>query len=168
MAAAWRVMRGGFALVFFTLLAACVELPDERVDDEGPSLEAKRVLDRGQHSGHEEAMRPTITNESAWVEFWAVHGSKQSPPPERPAVDFSKERVVAVLLGEKPNGCWAVRTGNVTTQAQHTAVEVITYAAGPEMACASVVTTPFDIIAIPVGESRVIFEDRTVEGPPPT
>src|ERR1051325_10321862 len=60
---------------------------------------ATRTLDEGPQSGVAEPLRSVVSNETEWAALWERHASMQVPPPERPAVDFATERVLAVSLG---------------------------------------------------------------------
>lgn len=58
----------------------------------------------GQNSGLRDDATVTVAVDSAaqWLELWSRHsGIAQSAPPE---VDFSREMVVAVFLGQRPRG----------------------------------------------------------------
>lgn len=54
----------------------------------------------GQRSGIREARVAGVTDQAAWEKLWREHDA-QTPVP---AVDFSKESVVAVFLGERASG----------------------------------------------------------------
>ena len=60
---------------------------------------ASRVWDRleGQHSGIKESTAVAVKDAQQWRELWSRHDSA-NPAPE---VDFSKETVVVVVLGER-------------------------------------------------------------------
>jgi hypothetical protein len=56
-----------------------------------------------------------IRDAAAWEKLWADHAGRDA---KVPAVDFSKDMVIATFLGNRPNGCYAtdivrvVRVGN--------------------------------------------------------
>lgn len=116
-----------------------------------------RTLARGGVSGIHDALRIVITNDANWTTFWAGHVAGVGGG-ARPDVDFAKERVVAVFLGQKPDACWSVeitkaRTDNV---AQTTTV---TYAEKhAAAACTQQITYPHQIAAIPRAGTEITFE----------
>src|SRR3712207_4130048 len=64
-------------------------------------------LIQADHGPHEPAER-VIRNEQEYYAFWG--GS----PPSQPDVDFSKEVVVAVAVGERPTGGYQVAITGIT------------------------------------------------------
>jgi hypothetical protein len=94
------------------------------------------------------------------------------PAPEAPEVDFSKERVVALSLGPRPNGCYALRVDGVTTRdepdgVRATVVDATEHAAPPDVMCTQEITHPFAFGAIPRRDTPVRFEvGRVVAAPP--
>lgn len=143
--------------------ASCLEGAEECPDTDGRSVEdvETRDLDHGTHSGVAGPARRVILDADEWAAFWDEHASRQIPPPERPAVDFEQgERVVAVVLEDKPNGCWAVRVTNVTTEGEGALVEVTTYAPPPDAFCTDVVANPFHFVAIAAPPGDVRFTER--------
>lgn len=131
---------------------------------EGPL--ARRTLAAGQGSGHEEAARLVIEDEAAWARFWETHGSTSIPAPERPEVDFSREVVVAPMLGTKSNTCWAVRVTGATAEASRVVVEVTTYEPPRGAFCGMAMTQPHHVVALPRTGKPVTFDEKTTQGPP--
>lgn len=130
-----------------------------------------RTLDEGSHSGIREAGRLVITDEAKWSAFWDEHrgyvlGGPDAAPAQAPEVDFSKERVVAAMLGERGNACHAIRASNATSDGRVTTIEITSYGPEPGMACASVVTHPFHIVALPADGTTIAFDERAATGPP--
>jgi hypothetical protein len=62
------------------------------------------VLDIGQFSGVDTAQNVTIKDDVAWNALWAQHAGGTPPP-----VDFSKNIVVAVFLGQRASTAFSVR-----------------------------------------------------------
>lgn len=128
-----------------------------------------RTLAVGSSSGHHEDTRKVMRSEAEWRVFWAVHASPQLPAPEAPKVGFGNESVIAVVLKDKPNGCWGVRVGNVTYESTSRVltVEVVTYEPSPDMMCASVVSQPHHFVAFPERPGEVKWVEVKGAGMPP-
>ena len=65
-------------------------------------------IERGSNSGVRERKFLVIKTEAEWKTLWQTHAQPQAPAKELPRVDFDKEMVVAVFLGEKPTGGYRV------------------------------------------------------------
>lgn len=133
--------------------------------DDGETV-AFRELARGQQSGLNESQRRVVTDPSEWQALWAEHAGEESKAPD---VDFASERVIAVAIGQRPDGCHHVRVAAVTTdeEAAVTVVEVTEYVPGGNRACTEVITYPFHFVALPVDGTQVEFAERTEAGAPP-
>ena len=134
--------------------------------DEMPGESLMRTLASGSQSGHEGDVRRVIATGDDWRMFWERHASAQLPPPDAPDVDFGRERVVAVVLADKPNGCWAVRIENPNVGADEASVDVVTYTPPPDMMCTQQVTQPFHFVALPHG-APLELREMQAQGPPP-
>lgn len=62
------------------------------------------TIDQGSRSGVRERKFLVIKNEAEWKTLWQTHVQPEVPAKELPQVDFEREMVVAVFLGEKPTG----------------------------------------------------------------
>ena len=62
------------------------------------------TIDQGFRSGVRERKFLVIKNETDWKTLWQTHVQPNVPAKELPRLDFDKEMVVAVFLGEKPTG----------------------------------------------------------------
>lgn len=169
-------MRAAVLLMGFLFLAGCLEADDGGGPGAGPPAGGQperaivlRTLEEGQQSGHREAGRRLIADEGEWQEFWAQHrraGPIGMEADRAPAVDFASERVVAVTLGQRGNGCWSVRVTNATTDGRDTTLSVTTYAPPPQMPCIDVVTYPYHFVALPADGTNVSFFEATQTYPP--
>ena len=133
-----------------------------------------RSLEAGQDSASEEAARRVFTEEGAWESFYDNHtkpyfegGSLEEQRKPAPEVDFTRERAVAVLLGQKPNGCYAIRVEEVREEAEETVVRVVSYEPGPGMACSMALVQPYHLVAIPLRDTQVRFEEQRQVGTVP-
>jgi hypothetical protein len=135
-----------------------------------------RPLAHGGGSAITTPERDVVTDEAAWERLWANHsaagavlnpdGSPQPPP----TVDFAKETVVAVFLGNEPNTCWGVRLAGAGVDGATLHVTVTTYRGdAPGVACGQAITQPFDMHAYSgsFDKGRVVFADESKQGPAP-
>ena len=67
-----------------------------------------QTVAKGSRSGIDEAAQIVVRNQAGWASLWQKHSSVDANPPAPPAIDFSKELVAAVFLGQKPTGGYAV------------------------------------------------------------
>lgn len=66
------------------------------------------TVEKGQRSGIREALQTVIRNRDEWNAFWKRHDSTNTPPALAPIVDFDREMVVGIFLGEKSTGGYEV------------------------------------------------------------
>ena len=67
-----------------------------------------KTIAKGVRSGIREPSQVAIRSQSEWQKLWREHTSPSAAPVPLPAVDFDKEIVAAVFLGEKPTGGYGV------------------------------------------------------------
>jgi hypothetical protein len=70
-------------------------------------------VQRGAYSGVTERKAVLISDEAGWRSNWQQLTSRQFPAPEAPAMDFSQHSVLAVYMGEKSTGGYAVEVTGV-------------------------------------------------------
>jgi PrcB C-terminal len=63
---------------------------------------------KGSRSGVRDSLQLVVRNQAEWDALWKRHVSIETNPPPAPAIDFNKQIVVAVFLGEKPTGGYDV------------------------------------------------------------
>jgi hypothetical protein len=150
------------------LLAGCHEIGVEPGEDAVMTEVDVRDLDLGQHSGHEQEDRRLITSQSDWESFWQQHRDPMTEEEEAPAVDFDQERIIAVLMGQRPNGCYAIMVSEVLRDeaAQRTVANVTSVVPSPEAMCPQVIVHPFHFIAVPDDGTDVVFVEHEQEAGP--
>jgi protease stability complex PrcB-like protein len=109
----------------------------------GGSLDTRRI---GQwtRTGIGEARRLVIRDANAWAAFWSELGVG-----ERPAIDFSRDVVVAVAAGERPTGGYEIAVDRVTNRDGELTAEVVETAPGPNCMTTGSPTQPVDVIVVP-------------------
>jgi hypothetical protein len=131
------------------------ELPTPRA--EGPPTEVAqagqpvtfRVLAAGAHCAVRIPAAMILSDEDSWQQVWDALHSNVLVPPERPHVDFHAEQIVVLVLGERPTAGYGVRIGSATERPEVVVVTVQVTEPASDAVVAQVLTTHFQIAAIP-------------------
>jgi len=105
-----------------------------------------RTIAKGDQSNIDDARQVLVRTEAEWTKLWQQH----APSQPRPAVDFTKEMVVAVFMGSRPNAGFS--TAIVSATAAPSGALIVRYtetlpAAGS--VSAQILTFPYHLAAIP-------------------
>src|SRR5205814_2151319 len=92
-----------------------------------------------QHSG-----QVVILNETQWNHFWAEH----HPEEVSPDIDFSRNMVVGVFLGQRPADAFAVDITGIRTTADSVFVDYIERVPPPGTFQVAVEVYPYDVKVI--------------------
>ena len=104
-----------------------------------------------------------ITNEQAFESFWnELHGNVL-PIPALPEVDFESEMVIAVILGLRSNGGYAVNIERIVQQNGTTGIEVKEEIPAAECGTAQVISSPYHIIKLQRLSGDLVFVDEQEE-----
>ena len=114
-------------------------------------------LATGQHSLQTEQRFEVITGQSQFRHLWSRFDSG-SPP----ALDFTQETAIAVFMGERPTGGYAIRVESVAQGNGELLVKVVLQAPGPECITTQAFTQPYEMVSVPVGPTRASFSTRRV------
>jgi PrcB C-terminal len=66
------------------------------------------TIAKGNRSGVREPLQLVIRNQDEWKALWKRHSSTDTNPPPAPIIDFDREMVVGIFLGEKRTGGYEV------------------------------------------------------------
>jgi hypothetical protein len=104
------------------------------------SLEFRRI---GQwaHSGIADSRRMVIQDQEAWTAFWTELGVG-----ERPEVDFKRNVVIAVAMGQRSSGGYDIAVQGVSGAAGELTVDVIETSPAPTCATTMALTQPVDVV----------------------
>ena len=135
--------------IILALVLVFAQSPAERRGTLGfMTLEAPntRTIAKGDQSNIDEAKQVLIRTEAEWTKLWQQH----APSQPRPVVDFSRELVVGVFMGSRPNAGFS--TAIVSATAAPSGALIVRYtetlpAAGA--VTAQVLTFPYHLAAIP-------------------
>jgi hypothetical protein len=102
-----------------------------------------RRIGQWTHTGISEARRLVIRDANAWAEFWSELGVG-----DRPAVDFSRDLVIAVAAGQRPTGGHEIAVSKVSQTDGELRVEVVETTPGPNCMTTSALTQPVDVVVV--------------------
>jgi hypothetical protein len=66
------------------------------------------TVEKGDRSGIRKPLQTVIRNQDEWKAFWKRHSSTDANPTLAPIVDFDREMIVGIFLGEKSTGGYEV------------------------------------------------------------
>ena len=96
-----------------------------------------------------------MRTEAEWTKLWQQH----APDHPRPRVDFSKEMVVAVFMGSRPNAGFSTTITSATAGNGALIVRYKDTKPGPSSVSAQILTFPYHLVAIPKADVKdVKFE----------
>ena len=116
-----------------------------------------RTLARGQNSGVTKASEVVVRTAEEWQKLWAQHGAPQRPSPPLPRVDFGREMVVAVFMGEQRTGGYGIQVTGLRVGDRAITVEVKRSQPPPDAIVTQALTQPFHLVAIKKSDLPVKF-----------
>jgi hypothetical protein len=115
-----------------------------------------RTIEKGDQSNIDNAKQVLVRTDAEWTALWQQH----SPDRPKPKVDFSKEMVVALFMGSRPNAGFSTAV-TLTTDAN--GVLVVKYTEtipSADLIAAQVLTFPYHIVAIPKSVVKDVKFDK--------
>jgi hypothetical protein len=120
-----------------------------------PPSPAPRTIEKGDQSNIESAKQVLVRTEAELRQLWQQH----APDRPMPKVDFSREMVVGVFMGSRPNAGFS--TAIVSATAANGAL-MVRYSENKPVAgsvSAQILTFPYHLVAIPKADVKdVKFE----------
>ena len=80
----------------------------------GWAAPAVRVVASGARSSVTRLGERVAWTAEAWQKIWHEHTARVEPKPALPAVDFDKEMVLAIFMGQRPTSGYSVAVTDVT------------------------------------------------------
>jgi hypothetical protein len=112
---------------------------------------------RGTMSGVTEAAQRVVRSQAEWDQLWGQMTANQVPPPPAPKVNWSKEMVIALFMGERPTGGFQTAVKSVTTSAKEILVSYEETAPAPDAVTIQALTQPYTVAVIPRSNLPVRF-----------
>jgi hypothetical protein len=108
-------------------------------------------------SGIDSPERKVIRDDSTFAQFWQALGAGQ-----RPAVDFSRDVVIAVAAGQRQTGGYAIAVERVARAGRSMTVDVVETVPGPGCWTTQQITQPVDVVVVAAADApELSFSDRT-------
>ncbi|MBY0572149.1 MAG: hypothetical protein K2P84_00585 [Undibacterium sp.] len=100
-----------------------------------------------------------IKDQAAWAKLWLEFNTRRTPTPELPLVDFTKNMIVGVFLGNRPSGCHDIADMRVWRAAgklmlSHRDTEP---AENAQYACTMAIVSPYYLIEIARSDEAVEY-----------
>lgn len=151
------IMGGGIFLKYVS--REKTETPNEAYQ---ASPIAFTLIDQGSFSFEKEKKEVIIDNSDDLKKLWEEIYSPQSIPENLPHVDFQKDIVIALFLGQRPTAGYVPEIVNVIDGSSEVIVVLREKSPPPDSLQAQVVTQPYAVYTLPrrLQEKRIIFRQQ--------
>jgi PrcB C-terminal len=122
----------------------------------GADAQAPRTIDKGAQSNVDDSLNASARTAVEWTALWKKHNYDKPAP----AIDFSKEMVVAVFMGSRPTAGFAVEIVSATQRDGKLVVAYRVTAPKAGTVSAQVLTAPYHIAAIGKSSLPVTFDKQ--------
>ena len=123
------------------------------------------VLASGSHSNMKDQQYMDIHNQADFDAMWQKAFVNQSGAPAKPVVDFSKDMVLAVFIGDQPTGGYTIRLNNTDASGDNVDVTVLVTQPGQNCRHPESSSDAFLIAAIPASTKSVNFNPQAARAP---
>jgi hypothetical protein len=134
----------------------------EPVRPEGQVLEF-REISRGAYSAIEEEKFQVLHTEQDLADLWARMHRNRSAEPPLPDLDLNEETGIALFMGTRPTGGYAVSVEAVARQKDTVVVYYRRTEPRPQSIVTQALTSPYVFIAIPEKPDWVEFKDADAD-----
>jgi hypothetical protein len=132
------------------VVAALLQTPG-RPAATAPSV---NTIARGQFTRIDSPQQVVARTAEQWTALWRAHAPDREPP----AVDFSKDMVVAVFLGSRPTAGFRVEIVGIREEKGKTIVQYREARPPSGAITAQVITAPFHIVTVAATTGEIAFE----------
>lgn len=115
------------------------------------------VLAQGHQSMQTEERFEWVTQPATFDALWK---KAQAAPP--PSLDFERDGVVAVFMGERPTGGHSIQVERVALRDGELLVEVLLQSPGSGCLTTQALTQPYQIVSVPRAAEQATFTTRSV------
>lgn len=122
----------------------------------GVSLSVENVASDA-FSGVKIAKNVVVKDAAAWQALWTEHSANRSPAPALPKVDFAKQMLLGVFVGEHANGCRQLEIQRVGVSGATLLVEYDDHDVTTVAVCAAVASSGMQVVAVERSDAAVEF-----------
>lgn len=112
------------------------------------------------YSGVREPLERVIRDHATWRDMWAAIWGSMVPERPLPEVDFTRDMVVVVALGERRTGGYNVLVSSAWETEGRVTVEARTRMPGTACFVTQAFTYPLDAVRVPRRDGPVTFTNR--------
>jgi hypothetical protein len=109
------------------------------------------------HSGIAEGKTAVVKDAATFTKLWAEHGKFRIPPPDAPQVDFSRQMVLAVFDGARPNGCHSMAVTHVGSAGDRIVVDYQEFDRSAGSVCTQALVEPMQMVVVERSDAPVEF-----------
>ena len=136
---------------------------DSTPGDDGRRIESERPVNvvslaQGTYSGVTEERFEVVERRAEFVRLWRDAHSVMVPAPDPPEIDFSSEIVVAVFMGTRNSGGYAIEVTGADETTDAVRVVVARRVPGPDDFVTMAITSPYHIVTLPRRDKPVVFD----------
>ena len=114
------------------------------------------------NSGIPDPLRIVIRDRDTWVELWKKLSSVSFPRPPVPEIDFSREMLIVVAMGQRNTGGFDIIVDGVYERDKKLGVDVKSTSPGRACGVFATLTAPVDIVRLQKSDYPVVFRETNV------
>ena len=124
-----------------------------------------RRLEKGSQSGVVEPRQTVIKDKASLERLWREHQLGNQPQRPAPEIDFAREIVIFVAMGQQSSGGFTIEIVNVEASQRRLRILFQRKGPPPDAMTTQALTAPFEIVAIPKSDLRPEFVEIKAAGP---
>ena len=152
-------MKTHIFLISAFLLSAVISACSSQGNDE-KKLPMEIILD-GTYSAIEEKREVLLNNNDDYQKLMTEVYKNLDQMPRIPVVDFNKNSVVAVFIGNRSNGGFMVSIDSIT-EGKNLTVNITETTPGSNCMVTDAITRPFSLVKIPKTDSKPVFKTKQI------
>ena len=115
-----------------------------------------QTIAKGTRSGVSEAGQIIVRTQAEWNALWQKHSSMESNRSQAPALDFNKEIVTGIFLGQKPTSGYDVEIISMERSDGTLTVSLREKSPQPGAVLTQAFTQPFHMVRIEINETPAV------------
>ena len=133
-------------------------VPFTELDPNRPGPRRSLVI----NSGILDPLRVVIRDRDDWLETWKLISIPRFPRPPLPEIDFSREMLIVVAMGQRNTGGYDVIVDGVYERDKKLEVDVKSTSPGRRCGVTGALTEPVDVVRVQKSDYPVVFRETNV------